>query len=63
MSAELRSLSGLGFPPRPYNQNANECMNSVIKGDLKKDGYHSKMNEKEVVFGPGENSEAARSRS
>ena len=50
MSAELRSLSGLGFPPRPYNQNANVCMNSVIKGDLKKNGNHSKMNEKEVVL-------------
>ena len=50
MSAELRSLSELGFPPRPYNQNSNECMNSVLKGDLKKDGYHSKMNEKEVVL-------------
>ena len=25
-------------------------MNSVIKGDFKKDGYHSKMNEKEVVL-------------
>ncbi|XP_062568607.1 uncharacterized protein LOC134230774 [Saccostrea cucullata] len=50
MSAELRSLSGLGFLPKPYNQNANECMNSVIKSDLKKEGHHSKINEKEVVL-------------
>jgi len=31
MTAEVRSLSGLGYPPQVYSQNANECMNSVIK--------------------------------
>ena len=31
MSADLRSMAGLGFPPSPYTQNANECINSVIK--------------------------------
>lgn len=30
-TAEVRSLSGLGYPPKLYLQNANECMNSVIK--------------------------------
>ena len=24
-------MVGLGFPPKPYLQNANECMNSVLK--------------------------------
>jgi hypothetical protein len=31
LTAEVRSLSGLGYPPDVYSQNANECMNSVIK--------------------------------
>ena len=31
MTAEVRSLSGLGYPPDIYTQNANECMNAVIK--------------------------------
>ena len=31
MSSELRSMVGLGYPPKPYTQNANECINSVIK--------------------------------
>ena len=31
MTAEVRSLSGLGYPPDVYTQNANECMNAVIK--------------------------------
>ena len=31
MSSELRSMAGLGYPPKPYTQNANECINSVIK--------------------------------
>ena len=31
MSTELRAMAGLGFPPKPYTQNANECINSVIK--------------------------------
>ena len=29
MSAEVRAMIGLGL--RPYLQNANECMNSVLK--------------------------------
>ena len=31
LTAEVRSLSGLGYPPDVYTQNANECMNAVIK--------------------------------
>ena len=31
MSAELRSIVGLGFPPKSYTQNGNECINSIIK--------------------------------
>ena len=34
MTADIREMAGLGFPPRMYNQNANECANSVIKRDL-----------------------------
>lgn len=30
MPAKLRSVVGLGFPPKPYLQNANECMDSVL---------------------------------
>ena len=29
--ADIRSICGLGCPPRLYTQNANECMNRVIK--------------------------------
>ena len=31
LTAEVRSLSGLGYPPNVYTQNANECMNAVVK--------------------------------
>ena len=31
MSAEERVIVGLQFPPKPNLQNANECMNSVLK--------------------------------
>ena len=31
LTAEVRSLSGLGYPPDLYTQNANECMNAVVK--------------------------------
>ncbi|XP_052086614.1 uncharacterized protein LOC127723937 [Mytilus californianus] len=34
MSPELRSICGLGFPPKTYTQNPNECINKVIKEDL-----------------------------
>ena len=30
MSAEIRSMVGLGFPQKPYLQNGNECMNNVL---------------------------------
>lgn len=35
MTADLRTMCGLGYPPSMYNQNANECANSVIKRDIK----------------------------
>ena len=31
MTAEVRSMAGLSFPPSVYDQNANECMNSVLQ--------------------------------
>lgn len=31
MTAEVRSIAGLGYPPKPYTQNANECLNNVLK--------------------------------
>lgn len=37
MSQNIRSMAGLGFPPEVYNQNANECMNSVLKRDIPND--------------------------
>lgn len=49
MNADLRSLAGLGYPPKPYNRNANECMNSTIKGDLKK-AIQGKLKMKEKDF-------------
>ena len=30
MSAEVRAIVGLGFPRKPYLQNANVCMNNVL---------------------------------
>lgn len=51
INADLRSLVGLGYPPQPYNQNANECMNSIIKGDLRKNEQGKlKMSEKDFVI-------------
>ena len=38
MSVELRSLCGLGYPPKPYTQNANKCANSVVKSDIRGEG-------------------------
>jgi hypothetical protein len=29
--ADIRSVCGLGYPPKVYTQNANECMNRLIK--------------------------------
>ncbi|KAK3085112.1 hypothetical protein FSP39_024577 [Pinctada imbricata] len=37
MTSELQAMCGFGFPPKPYTQNANGCMNSVIKNSLKSD--------------------------
>ena len=31
MRAKLRAMVGLGFPPKLYTQNANECTNSLLK--------------------------------
>ena len=36
MTAEIRSLAGLGYPPKPYTQNANECVNAVLKRGQRK---------------------------
>ena len=36
MRDELRSISDLGFPPKPYTQNANESVNNMVKRNLKK---------------------------
>ena len=30
MSAEVRAIAGLGFPGKPYLQNADVCMNNVL---------------------------------
>ena len=45
MTANVREMAGLGYPPKVYNQNANECANSVIKRDLN----FKKLNIKEAV--------------
>ena len=31
--SDVQSMCGLGYPPTEYTQNANECMNRVIKAD------------------------------
>ena len=31
--ADIRSVCGLGYPPKVYTQNANECMNRLIKAE------------------------------
>ena len=33
---KLRSISGLGFPPKPYTQNPTESANNMVKRNLKK---------------------------
>lgn len=30
-TADIRSMCGLGFPPKVYTQNASECMNRLVK--------------------------------
>ena len=32
-TADIRSMCGLGFPPKVYTQNASECMNRLVKAD------------------------------
>ena len=36
-NADVRSRCGLGFPPKPYTQNGNECINAVLKSDILSD--------------------------
>ena len=36
MRSDLRSVSGLGFRPKPYTQNANERADNMLKRNLKK---------------------------
>ena len=43
MTAEVRSLSGLGYPPDLYSQNANECMNAVIKRGQKQENGRCRL--------------------
>ena len=31
MTSKLRTAAGLGYPPDVYTQNANECVNSILK--------------------------------
>ena len=31
--SDIRSMCGLGFPPKVYTQNANECLNRLIKAE------------------------------
>ncbi|PFX15807.1 hypothetical protein AWC38_SpisGene19955 [Stylophora pistillata] len=38
MTAEVRSMAGLGFPPGVYDQNGNECMNSVLQREKARSG-------------------------
>lgn len=35
MQNDLRSVSVLGFPPKLYNQNANESSNNMRKKNMK----------------------------
>ena len=36
MTAESRVVVGLDFPSKPYTQNGNEYINSVVKRDREK---------------------------
>ncbi|CAB3977443.1 Hypothetical predicted protein [Paramuricea clavata] len=45
--ADVRSVCGLGYPPKVYTQNANECMNRVIKAE-----ENSSYSKKEVSLLP-----------
>ena len=46
MTAKVRTAFGLGFSPDVYTQNANECINSVLKRSLK----GRKLSPKEAVL-------------
>ena len=35
MRADVRAICGLGYPPKPYTQNPNECINRWLKDTLK----------------------------
>ena len=38
MTADVCSMAGLGFPPEVYDQNGNECMNSVLRREKERTG-------------------------
>ena len=38
MTADIRAMSGLGWPPAVYDQNPNECMNSILKREKEATG-------------------------
>ena len=38
MAAEVRSMAGLGFPPGVYDENENECMNSILQREKNNTG-------------------------
>ena len=44
--ADIRSVCGLGYPPKVYTQNANECMNRLVKAE---DNYNYSKEEKSLL--------------
>jgi hypothetical protein len=38
MTANIRTMAGLGWPPNVYDQNANECINSVLRREKQRVG-------------------------
>ena len=38
MTAKVRSMAGLGFSPGVYDENGNECMNSVLQREKNNTG-------------------------
>ena len=38
MTADLHPMAGLGWPPSVYDQNVNECMNSVLQSEKQHTG-------------------------
>ena len=51
MTADIRSRCGLGFPPKTYTQNGNECINAVLKADILSEnkGVKKKLNPYDFV--------------